>query len=97
LSTMSCLSRPTIRALSLVPVTVTLRMSYAGQSPFYASDDLVVEFTLRIRYSSLTLTSEPETTPYGDNAQFRVFFADTDASGAGIANAQIVILTTLCL
>ncbi len=74
------------------PVTVTLRMSYDIQAPFYASDDLIMQFTLRIRYSSLTLTSEPETTPYGDNAQFRVFFADADAAGAGIANAQIVVL-----
>ncbi|RDE15820.1 MAG: hypothetical protein C4K48_03290 [Candidatus Thorarchaeota archaeon] len=74
------------------PVTVTLRMSYASQAPFYASDDLVVQFTLRLRYSILTQTLEPETTPYDDNAQFRVFFADTDAAGAGIANAQIVVL-----
>jgi len=74
------------------PETVTLRVSYANQAPFYSSDDLIVEFKLRIRYSTLALSTEPETTPYGDDAQFTVFFADTDASDAGISNAQIVVL-----
>ncbi len=74
------------------PEIVTLRMSYASQAPFYASDDLIIEFELRIRHSSLTLISEPETTPYGDNAQFTVFFADIDAADAGISSAQIVVL-----
>jgi hypothetical protein len=74
------------------PYSLTLRMSYANQAPFYSSDDLVVEFGLRTRHSSLTQIVEPETTPFGDNAQFTVFFSDTDAAGAGILGAQIVVL-----
>jgi hypothetical protein len=75
-----------------IPETLTLGASYANQAPFYSSDDVIVQFELRIRNSALTLTSEPETTPFGDNAQFTIFFADTDAASAGIANAQIVVL-----
>ncbi|MGY5862977.1 MAG: hypothetical protein RTV41_00090 [Candidatus Thorarchaeota archaeon] len=74
-----------------VPYTLTLRMSYAFQAPFYSSDELIIEFQVRDRVSTLGLATEPETTPYGDNAVFTVFFGDVDASGAGILGATITI------
>ncbi|MFW9926991.1 MAG: hypothetical protein ACFFDM_09505, partial [Candidatus Thorarchaeota archaeon] len=70
---------------------LTLRMSYAYQAPFYSSDELIVSFQVRNRVSSLSLSTEPETTPYGDNAVFTVYFSDSDAGGTGIAFATISI------
>ncbi len=72
--------------------TLNLRMSYATQSPFYATDELSIQFELRNRETSLSLTTESETTPYGDDAEFVVFFADTDAGSLGVASATITIL-----
>jgi hypothetical protein len=74
-----------------VPYTLTLRMSYAYQSPFYSTDELIVQFQVRNRVSSLSLDQEPEATPYGDNAVFSVFFSDVDAANTGIAGATITI------
>ncbi|MFX1484476.1 MAG: hypothetical protein ACFFCP_14955, partial [Promethearchaeota archaeon] len=68
-----------------------LNMSYAYQSPFYSSDELTLAFQVRNRVSSLSLSTEPTTTPYGDNAIFTVFFGDADAGGAGISGATISI------
>ena len=78
--------------MTYTPYTLTLRMTYAYQSPFYASDDVIIEFELRNRETSLRLTTEPETTPYGDNAQFIVKYADLDASESGISGATIAVL-----
>ncbi|MFW9793449.1 MAG: hypothetical protein ACFFEE_04030 [Candidatus Thorarchaeota archaeon] len=70
---------------------LNLRMSYAYQAPFYSSDELIVSFQVRDRVSSLSLSTEPETTPYGGNAVFTVFFSDVDAGGTGIFGATISI------
>lgn len=78
--------------MTYTPYTLDLRMSYASQSPFYATDDLTIEFELRNRQTSLGLTTEAETTPYGDDVVFTVFYGDTDASNTGIIGATIVVL-----
>jgi hypothetical protein len=70
----------------------TIRMSYADQAPFYAENQAFTSFNIRIRESSIVLTTEPETTPYLDDVNFTIFYSDDDASGAGIDSAQIVVL-----
>ncbi|MHA2374296.1 MAG: hypothetical protein ACXAEB_14905, partial [Candidatus Thorarchaeota archaeon] len=70
----------------------TIRMSYAYQAPFYAENQAFTSFSIRIRESSIALTTEPETTPYLDDVTFTLFYSDDDASGAGIDSAQIVVL-----
>ncbi|MHA2382341.1 MAG: hypothetical protein ACXACT_07170 [Candidatus Thorarchaeota archaeon] len=74
-----------------ITYNLTLRMSYAYQAPFFSSDELKVSFQVRDRVSSLSLSTEPETTPYGDSAVFIVFFGDVDAGSAGILGGTITI------
>ncbi|MGQ4910671.1 MAG: hypothetical protein ACP6KW_00745 [Candidatus Thorarchaeota archaeon] len=74
------------------PYTIQIRMSYASQSPYYASDDLTIEFQFRNRGTTLSVDTAPETTAYGFNATLTVLFSDDDASGAGIDNADITVL-----
>ncbi|MGY5856045.1 MAG: hypothetical protein RTS72_05545 [Candidatus Thorarchaeota archaeon] len=74
------------------PHAFTIRMTYAYQAPFFAENQAYVSFMIRIRESSLALTTEPETTPYLDDVTFTVFYSDDDSNGTGIDSAQIVVL-----
>jgi hypothetical protein len=71
--------------------TIQLRMSYAVQSPYYASDDLTVEFRFRARESTLSVDTQPETTPYGFDTSFIVQYTDDDEGDAGIDGATIYL------
>ncbi|MFQ5834141.1 MAG: hypothetical protein ACE5H4_15660 [Candidatus Thorarchaeota archaeon] len=68
--------------------TLALNMSYAYQAPYYASDDVVIEYELRIRESTISLDTPPESTAYGNDATFVILYNDADAD-EGIVNADI--------
>ncbi|MFW9964635.1 MAG: hypothetical protein ACFFCX_13785, partial [Candidatus Sifarchaeia archaeon] len=78
-----------------IPTTIhsfTILMSYSNQAPFYADNQVLATFEIRIRESSLALDTEPETTPYLDDVTFIVFYRDTDAGGTDIAGSDISIV-----
>jgi hypothetical protein len=73
------------------PYMITLNMSYAVQSPFYAPDALVIEFRFRQRESTLSIDTPPENTPFGFDTTFTVQFTDDDDGDAGIDGASIYL------
>jgi hypothetical protein len=75
---------------------MTIEMSYANLAPFYATDDVIVEFELRSRQSSLELKEPVQTTAYDDDVAFTVIYTDLD-SGLGIAGAPIVVYDGITL
>ncbi|MFW9797266.1 MAG: hypothetical protein ACFFE2_09515 [Candidatus Thorarchaeota archaeon] len=70
----------------------TVEMSYDSIAPFYDADTVSGTFKIRIRDSTLALDTEPETTPYLDDAIFILDYTDDDASGTGIEGALVNIL-----
>jgi hypothetical protein len=73
-----------------IPYTLRIQASYAYQSPFYASDDVYISFTLRTRQSRLVVDASPDPTAYLENAQFRVYYFDVDSSTGITANSVII-------
>ncbi|MHA2379032.1 MAG: LamG-like jellyroll fold domain-containing protein, partial [Candidatus Thorarchaeota archaeon] len=69
---------------------LNLTMSHSYSSPYYASDDLIVEYEIRVRDSSLEMDSPPVPTAYANDATFTIFYNDVDAD-AGIADADISV------
>ena len=77
-----------------IPTTVhslTISMDYAYQAPYYMPNQVTITFTIRNRESTLSLDTEPETTPYLNDVTFSLFYSDDDVGGAGITGAQISI------
>jgi hypothetical protein len=71
--------------------SLTISMDYAYQAPYYMPNQVTITFTIRNRQSTLSLDTEPETTPYLDDVIFTMFYGDNDAAGAGISGADIFI------
>ncbi|MHA2015002.1 MAG: hypothetical protein ACTSUH_04550 [Candidatus Thorarchaeota archaeon] len=70
--------------------TLHIEASYGNTNPFYGSDDVYVEFTIRNRTSVLDLSDAPLPASYLENCEFSVYYGDTD-TGEGISGATISI------
>ncbi|MHA2603395.1 MAG: hypothetical protein AM324_014840, partial [Candidatus Thorarchaeota archaeon SMTZ1-83] len=68
--------------------SLNLRMSHSYLSPYYASDDLTIEYKIRVRDSTLELDDPALPTAYANDAMFTIFFNDVDGDG-GITGADI--------
>ncbi|MHA2143130.1 MAG: hypothetical protein ACXADD_16735 [Candidatus Thorarchaeota archaeon] len=75
-------------SLTLGDHTIRINMSYVHQDPFYWWDDAYIQFTIRLRTSSLDIQEAPVPTPFGENATFIVYYWDADAT-QGILGATI--------
>ncbi len=69
----------------------SIRMSYAPQAPYYEENIESATFWVRIRESTISLDTEPETTPYLDDVTFTIFYSD-DVDDSGISGATITVL-----
>jgi hypothetical protein len=71
-----------------VEYSLTLNITYVDQDPFYRFDDLIINFELRNRASSLERIVSPVPTPYLEYTNFTVYYSDADAL-AGILGGEI--------
>jgi hypothetical protein len=77
------------------PYTLEIRMIYDSIVPYYAPDDLVFGYELRVRESTLELDTAPLPTAYSNDASFTLFYNDADAdSGIGSADISVYLNST---